>query len=117
MKNINDIIADAQALATIGEDQFEAAVATHVADLQAFAALPVTPVADPIMTVVITTKAGIVTSVTVPEQGVQASTDAQATGSDQEPVEGGVCTLPDGTEGTWQALGDKGELECAPANV
>lgn len=39
-KTLTDIVAEAQALATVAEDQFEANLATLVADLQALAAAP-----------------------------------------------------------------------------
>jgi hypothetical protein len=52
MKPISEIVTEAQALATVTEDQFEASLATLVADLQAFAA-GTTPVAPTITSVVV----------------------------------------------------------------
>lgn len=68
MKPLTDIITEAQALATIGEDQFEASLATLVADLQALeAGTPTpTPTADPVVTVTTTTQSGV-TAVFVPQ--------------------------------------------------
>lgn len=55
MKPLADIIVEAQALATVAEDQFESALAAVVADLQAYA-----PATDPVVSVSITTQNGVV---------------------------------------------------------
>lgn len=65
MKSLQDILAEVQALATVSEDQFEASLATAVADLQAVIATPVTEPTDVTATVVLTIASGIVTGVTL----------------------------------------------------
>jgi hypothetical protein len=52
------IVAAAQALATVTEDQFETTLATFVTNLQAFIAATPAPAADPIVTLVGTTQSG-----------------------------------------------------------
>lgn len=66
MKTLSEVLVEVQALATVTEDQFEAALAVAVADLQALVDAPVTPVADPVETVVATTESGV-TETFVPE--------------------------------------------------
>jgi hypothetical protein len=56
-KQLTDIVTEAQALATVSEDQFEAALATVVADLQAVIAG--TTAADPVVKVTTTTQSGV----------------------------------------------------------
>jgi hypothetical protein len=60
MKTLNDVLAEVQALATVAEDQFEADLATVVADLRALVAGSPAPVADPVVSVAVTTQSGAV---------------------------------------------------------
>ena len=64
MKTLRDILSEVQALATVTEDQFEAALTACVADLQAMVdgATGTAPAADPVATVVVTTVGGTVTT-------------------------------------------------------
>ena len=69
-KTLAELIAEAQALSSVAENQFEADLATLVADLQAF--VPVTPApTDPIATITVLTQGGV-SSVFTPEQAVDA---------------------------------------------
>ena len=61
-KTPQEILAEIQALATVPEDQYEAALATVVADQQAYIAALATPASDPIATAVVTTVGGVVTT-------------------------------------------------------
>jgi hypothetical protein len=58
MKSLPEILTEVQALATVTEDQFEANLATAVADLQALIAASTTA-ADPVVSVVTTTQSGV----------------------------------------------------------
>jgi len=67
------IVAAAQALATVTEDQFEATLVTFVSNLQDFIAAQPAPAADPVATVVVTTASGVVTTLTNPASAASAS--------------------------------------------
>jgi hypothetical protein len=65
MKQLSDVIVEVQALSTVTEDQFEAALATAITDLQALStnATPGTG-SDPITSVVVTQQSGWITTLT-----------------------------------------------------
>lgn len=58
---MNEIILEAQALATVAEDQFETSLAKLIADLQAFQPTSEPVVIDPIVTVTTVTQSGVST--------------------------------------------------------
>lgn len=64
MKTLNDILVEVQALATVTEDQFEASLASVVADLQTV--IGAQSPTDPVVSVTTTTQSGV-TAVFVPQ--------------------------------------------------
>lgn len=62
MKDLNTIVSEAQGLDTTSLDAVVAGINQLVADLQAYiAANPSAPVADPVVTVTLTTEGGVAT--------------------------------------------------------
>ena len=73
MKTLVDVIAELNALDTTELSSLTAAIATAVTDLQAIsdaAGTVAAPVEDPVAIVVVTTKAGVVTTLTAPVASV-----------------------------------------------
>ena len=58
MKTEAELVSEAQALATVPEDQFESSLASFVSDLQAFFTGSA-PAADPIVSITTTTQSGV----------------------------------------------------------
>ncbi len=63
MKSLQDILSELQALATVSEDQYEAALATVVADLEAYMAGQQPPVCPTAVSAVITFSDGSTQSI------------------------------------------------------